>query len=141
MAIQKTLCKKVLPLAILFTLLISNLFAQKVVRYDLYVKDTIVNFEGKKDAYLSATETYKYWKMPSFSKETKKTINKVPNDDTTIEILESSNTNKTVTLISIENGGHTWPGANDFNIGLPIGKTSKELDINEYMWKFFESQN
>jgi FtsP/CotA-like multicopper oxidase with cupredoxin domain len=47
MVIQKTLCKKVLPLAILFTLLISNLFAQKVVRYDLYVKDTIVNFTGK----------------------------------------------------------------------------------------------
>lgn len=47
MAIQKTLCKKVLPLAILFTLLISNLFAQKIVRYDLYVKDTIVNFTGK----------------------------------------------------------------------------------------------
>ena len=47
MAIQKTICKKVLPLAILFTLLISDLFAQKVVRYDLYVKDTIVNFTGK----------------------------------------------------------------------------------------------
>lgn len=47
MAIQKTLCKKVLPLAILFTLLISNLFAQKIVRYDLYVKDTIINFTGK----------------------------------------------------------------------------------------------
>ena len=47
MAIQKTICKKVLPLAAFFTLLISNLFAQKVVRYDLYVKDTIVNFTGK----------------------------------------------------------------------------------------------
>ena len=47
MAIQKTLCKKVLSLAILFTLLISNLFAQKIVRYDLYVKDTIINFTGK----------------------------------------------------------------------------------------------
>jgi CopA family copper-resistance protein len=47
MDIQKTLCKKVLPLAIFFTLLISNLFAQKIVRYDLYVKDTIVNFTGK----------------------------------------------------------------------------------------------
>jgi len=47
MVIQKTICKKVLPLAILFTLIISNLFAQKVVRYDLYVKDTIVNFTGK----------------------------------------------------------------------------------------------
>jgi CopA family copper-resistance protein len=47
MDIQKTLYKKVLPLEILFTLLISNLFAQKVVRYDLYVKDSIVNFTGK----------------------------------------------------------------------------------------------
>lgn len=102
--------------------------------------DKIVNFEGKKDAYFSAVDTYKYWKMPSFTREIKKTINKVPHDDTTIEILESSSTNKTVTLISIENGGHTWPGANDFNIGLPIGKTSKELDINEYMWAFFEKQ-
>lgn len=47
MDIQKTVCKKLLPLAILFTLHISNLFAQKIVRYDLYVKDTIVNFTGK----------------------------------------------------------------------------------------------
>ena len=47
MAIQQTLCKKVLPLAIFFTLIISNLFAQKIVRYDLYVKDTMVNFAGK----------------------------------------------------------------------------------------------
>lgn len=47
MAIQKTICKKVLPLAILFTLLISDLFAQKIVRYDLFVKDTIINFTGK----------------------------------------------------------------------------------------------
>lgn len=47
MAIQKTICKKLLPLAAFFTLLISNLFAQKVVRYDLYVKDSIVNFTGK----------------------------------------------------------------------------------------------
>jgi CopA family copper-resistance protein len=47
MVIQKTFCKKLLPLAILFTLLTINLFAQKIVRYDLYVKDTIVNFTGK----------------------------------------------------------------------------------------------
>ncbi len=47
MAIQKTVCKKVLPLAAFFTLLVSNLFAQKIVRYHLYVKDTIVNFTGK----------------------------------------------------------------------------------------------
>ncbi len=47
MALQKTIRKKVLPLAILFAFIISNAWAQKVVRYDLYVKDTIVNFTGK----------------------------------------------------------------------------------------------
>ncbi len=51
--IKKNL-EKLLLLVILFTFLISNSFAQsttnfsgKVVRYHLYVKDTIVNFSGK----------------------------------------------------------------------------------------------
>jgi CopA family copper-resistance protein len=47
MAIQKTICKKMLPVAMFFSLPLSNLFAQKVVHYDLYVKDTIINFSGK----------------------------------------------------------------------------------------------
>lgn len=47
MAIQITISKKVWLLAILFTFIISNAFAQKVVRYDLYIKDSIVNFTGK----------------------------------------------------------------------------------------------
>lgn len=37
----------VLPTAILLLFLSNSLFAQKVVRYDLYVTDTIVNFSGK----------------------------------------------------------------------------------------------
>jgi polyhydroxybutyrate depolymerase len=65
----------------------------------------------------------------------------VKNDHTEVEILESTYGNKSVILISIDNGGHTWPGADDFNIGLPIGLTSKEFDVNEYMWKFFNKQN
>lgn len=54
MAIYKTFFKKVLPLAAFFSLFLSNLCAQtvpvisgKVVRYDLYVKDTTVNFTSK----------------------------------------------------------------------------------------------
>lgn len=38
---------KLLPLALLFTLVVPDLFAQQVVRYHLYVKDTVVNFTGK----------------------------------------------------------------------------------------------
>ena len=39
MDIQKFLSKKMLPIAILL-LVTQNIFAQKTVRYDLYVKDT-----------------------------------------------------------------------------------------------------
>ena len=43
---QKNIYKKLLPIVLLL-LVTSNVFAQKVVRYDLYVKDTLVNFAGK----------------------------------------------------------------------------------------------
>lgn len=43
---QNNVYKKVLPIIVLL-LVTTNIFAQKVVRYDLYVKDTIVNFTGK----------------------------------------------------------------------------------------------
>ena len=46
MDVQVVLPKKVLPITILLLLSIT-LFAQKVVRYDLYVTDTLVNYTGK----------------------------------------------------------------------------------------------
>lgn len=46
MNIQNLFQKKLLPIALLL-LATSNLFAQKVVHYDLVVTDTIVNFSGK----------------------------------------------------------------------------------------------
>jgi FtsP/CotA-like multicopper oxidase with cupredoxin domain len=46
MDIQMVLSKKMLPIALLLCVA-QNIYAQKTVRYDLYVKDTIVNFTGK----------------------------------------------------------------------------------------------
>jgi len=46
MNIQKYNIKKLVPIIALL-LVTSSLFAQKVVRYDLHVKDTLVNFSGK----------------------------------------------------------------------------------------------
>ena len=45
MDIQNILSKKMLPIAILL-FVTQTLFAQRTVRYDLYVKDTLVNFTG-----------------------------------------------------------------------------------------------
>ena len=102
--------------------------------------DKVVDYEGKDGGYYSAMNSYTYWNKNKFINEKTSKINRIKNDSTSVDILESSSGNKTVVLISIENGGHTWPGADDFNIGLPIGLTSKEIDINEYMWDFFSKQ-
>ena len=42
-----------------------------------------------------------------------------------------------VVFLKIEGGGHTWPGADAFNVGLPIGKTTRDVDANELIWQFF----
>jgi len=46
MDIQNILSKKLLPIVI-FVLATQTLFSQNIVRYDLYVRDTIVNYSGK----------------------------------------------------------------------------------------------
>lgn len=47
MDIQNFLSKKVLPIATLLLIFINNSLAQKLVHYDLYIRDTTVNFTGK----------------------------------------------------------------------------------------------
>ncbi len=46
MDIQNFLSKKVLPIATLLLIIINNSQAQKTVHYDLYIRDTTVNFTG-----------------------------------------------------------------------------------------------
>jgi polyhydroxybutyrate depolymerase len=43
-----------------------------------------------------------------------------------------------VALATVREGGHTWPGADPFNVGLPIGKTTRDIDANEVIWHFFD---
>lgn len=44
--IKKGYCRKQL-VAVIFSLLATNLAAQKIIRYDLYIRDSLVNFSGK----------------------------------------------------------------------------------------------
>ncbi|MBX2901672.1 MAG: hypothetical protein KF775_18630 [Cyclobacteriaceae bacterium] len=104
--------------------------------------DQIVNYKGKENAYYSAQATFEYWKKVNGTEtaESKKIIDKKKRDGTAVEIIESRIGKKTVSLITIVNGGHNWPGADEFNVGLPLGKTSSEIELNEYMWFFFKTQ-
>lgn len=103
--------------------------------------DEIVKFEGKINAYASAMASFTYWLNVNELQHhapVKRLINTHINDETSVEILEVSANNSTVSLVSIKNGGHTWPGSNAFNMGYPLGNTTQEIAINELIWQFFD---
>jgi polyhydroxybutyrate depolymerase len=102
--------------------------------------DSIVYFNGKPGHYFSAANTYDFWLKQNEITATAspgKNINKNKTDGTSITVVESQGGGKYVSLMTVNGGGHTWVGANPFNIGLPIGATSADLDLNEYIWMFF----
>jgi polyhydroxybutyrate depolymerase len=44
-----------------------------------------------------------------------------------------------VALYSVKDGGNTWPGSPQYVPESEAGKTSKDLDANEAIWKFFSA--
>jgi polyhydroxybutyrate depolymerase len=106
--------------------------------------DQVVAYEGKPDGYLSAIAGYEYWiqqntgKTRNTAMETKQNFNRDPDDGTHVELIENNSGQFLASLVSIHNGGHTWAGADPFNIGLPIGKTSNDINLNEIIWLFFQ---
>jgi polyhydroxybutyrate depolymerase len=106
--------------------------------------DQVVKYNGKEGAYKSASATYEYWKKHNGltgAKELKTNIADLPNDSTSVEISEVGSKGVAVSLVSIKGGGHTWPGSHPFNIGFPLGRTSKDVDVNEVIWQFFSTHN
>lgn len=70
--------------------------------------------------------------------ENKQSFNRDPNDGTDVEIIENKTGQYQASLVTINHGGHTWAGADPFNIGLPIGKTSNDINLNDIIWQFFQ---
>lgn len=104
--------------------------------------DSIVKFNGKENSYFSAEETYQYWNKHNnieTSAEETETIDNLKNDSTSVNIRTKTQNGISGSLVTISNGGHTWPGRHPFNIGFPLGETTQEIDINEILWKFFSS--
>ncbi len=104
--------------------------------------DRVVNYNGKEGAYSSAQQTFDYWVRNNQLDIASLSISKIDssrNDSTSIEFKMIKDKSSTVQLITINGGGHTWPGSDSFNIGLPLGPTTKHIDINEVIWDFFKS--
>ncbi len=106
--------------------------------------DQVVAYAGKPDGYLSALAGFEYWIQQNTGKardaamEVKQNFNRDPNDGTDVEIIENKAGQYQANLVTINNGGHTWAGADPFNIGLPIGKTSNDINLNDIIWQFFQ---
>lgn len=99
--------------------------------------DEIVNFNGKQFAYQSISETVDFYKKHNQSESEPITVDINPESDDTSVLIKKYEGSKAIVVIQIKNGGHTWPGADDFNIGFPLGKTTHDISLNEFMWEFF----
>ena len=95
--------------------------------------DQVVAYAGKPTGYLSAEATYDYWLQRNGIAADKTSPVAIGAD---VTWREQGNGRQRVALATIRDGGHTWPGADPFNVGLPIGKTTRDIDANETIWQF-----
>jgi polyhydroxybutyrate depolymerase len=57
--------------------------------------------------------------------------------ETRVDTYSDCRDGATTVLYSIEKGGHTWPGGEQYVPAKYIGRTSEDLDASETIWKFF----
>lgn len=69
-------------------------------------------------------------------------INAVPDDGTEVskKVYSSKTGNADVEFWLVTGGGHTWPGGLQYLPKIVIGKTSKEFNASEEIWKFFSNK-
>jgi polyhydroxybutyrate depolymerase len=102
--------------------------------------DQVVAYEGKASGYLSAMDSQRYWTRRNgleAAPSRTRSIDTDRADGTELSYLEQGDGDTRVALVTVKDGGHTWPGADPFNVGLPIGKTTRDIDANELIWQFF----
>lgn len=103
--------------------------------------DQVVAYGGKPGGYLSAEDSYSYWLKRNgldAAGASRRVIDSDTSDGTEVAWVERGNGQQSVALATVKEGGHTWPGADPFNVGLPIGKTSRDMDANDVIWNFFD---
>ena len=57
------------------------------------------------------------------------------------EVYTNGRKSSEVVLYIIENGGHTWPGGNQYLGKGIVGKTCYDINADEIIWKFFENHS
>lgn len=115
-------------------------------------RDPILPYEGgqimmdeqESGSVLGIEDAISFWLKENQCEE-KSTTRDIANRDTFDETRSEKITysdckygNKIV-LIRVNNGGHTWPGGRQYEGQRNIGKTSRDFDATDEIWKFFKS--
>lgn len=106
--------------------------------------DDIVAYGGKPGGYLPASESYQYWLKNNGIADAaalERRVDSDKDDGTEVLFQEQGLDGVSVALVTVRGGGHTWPGADAFNVGLPLGRTSRDIDANRVIWNFFSKHN
>lgn len=101
--------------------------------------DRVVTYAGKVGAYFSAPDSYLYWARRNGASEEGAAAPRIDSDlddGTSVTLRQTQRGTVSVALVTIQNGGHTWAGADPFNVGLPIGPTPQDVDMNAVIWRF-----
>ncbi|CAA9366427.1 MAG: Poly(3-hydroxyalkanoate) depolymerase [uncultured Gemmatimonadetes bacterium] len=101
--------------------------------------DLVVAYGGKPGAYLSAPDSYQYWARRNGVFDAGAAAPRIDAelaDGTSATLRQARRGPVSVALVTIEDGGHTWAGADPFNVGLSIGRTPQDLDVNAVIWQF-----
>lgn len=59
------------------------------------------------------------------------------NGDSTCEQFDGCQPGTAVTLCTVDQGGHTWPGGGPL---IGMGKTTQDLSASRAMWQFWAAQ-
>lgn len=96
-------------------------------------------------ATLSAEDSAKYFaKLNNCTKKpehTKIAAQEKSGLKTEVSTFAGCQQNAEVALYSVDGGGDTWPGGEQYMPEKEVGKTSSDLNANEVMWSFFVSRH
>jgi len=106
--------------------------------------DPIVHYSGGhvgRYSVLSADDSAKYWAKLSGCQSKPQRQKISPNEKggmkTQIDTYDDCQKGAQVALYSIDGGGNTWPGGEQYLVEKVIGKTSNDLNANDVIWSFF----
>lgn len=98
---------------------------------------------GNLGLVLSSDATIAFWVAKNGCEPTKTTKEIAGDQDTKIKIetYTQCQSGATVERITVENGGHTWPGGWQYLGRWIIGRTTHAINASEEVWRFLSSHH